>query len=171
MTATANTFILGAGVEWGTTIVTLVTFVILIILLKKFAWGPLKEVMDKRERDINKDIDDAEQAKINAQKLEEENRKTLKETQDEVQKILDDAKIQARKQHEEIIHEANVRANCMIETAQSEINSEKERALADINNQVSELSVLIASKVLRKEISEQDQKELVEKYLKEAGDK
>ena len=54
--------------------------------LKKFAWGPLKEVMDKRERDINKDIDDAEQAKINAQKLEEENRKTLKETQDEVQK-------------------------------------------------------------------------------------
>ena len=69
----------------GTTIVTLATFVILIILLKKFAWGP-KEVMDKRERDINKDIDDAEQAKINAQKLEEENRKTLKETQDEVQK-------------------------------------------------------------------------------------
>ena len=164
-------FVLGAGVEWGTTIVTLVTFVILLALLKKFAWGPLKEVMDKRERDINKDIDDAEQAKINAQKLEEENRKTLKETQDEVQRILDDAKIQARKQHEEIIHEANVRANGMIETAQSEINSEKERALADINNQVSELSVLIASKVLRKEISEQDQKDLVEKYLKEAGDK
>lgn len=151
-------FVLGAGVEWGTTIVTLATFVILLALLKKFAWGPLKEVMDKRERDINKDIDDAEQAKINAQKLEEENRKTLKETQDEVQRILDDAKVQARKQHEEIIHEANVRANGMIETAQSEINSEKERALADINNQVSELSVLIASKVLRKEISEQDQK-------------
>ena len=58
----------------------------------------------------------------------------------------------------------------MIETAQSEINSQKERAISDINNQVSELSVLIASKVLRKEISEQDQK-LVEKYLKEAGDK
>lgn len=63
------------------------------------------------------------------------------------------------------------KANGMIETAQSEINSQKERAISDINNQVSELSVLIASKVLRKEISEQDQKELVEKYLKEAGDK
>ena len=62
-------------------------------------------------------------------------------------------------------------SNGMIETAQSEINSEKERALADINNQVSELSVLIASKVLQKEISEQDQKGLVDKYLKEAGDK
>ena len=58
----------------------------------------------------------------------------------------------------------------MIETAQSEINSEKERALADINNQVSELSVLILQST-SKEISEQDQKELVDKYLKEAGDK
>ena len=159
MTATANMFVIGAasGVEWGTVIVQIVTFIILLALLKKFAWGPLK-VMDKRERDINKDIDDAEQAKLNAQKLEEENKQTLKETQDEVQRILEDAKVQARKQHEEIIHEANVRANGMIETAQSEINSQKERAIADINNQVSELSVLIASKVLRKEISEQDQK-------------
>ncbi|WP_447550245.1 F0F1 ATP synthase subunit B [Staphylococcus haemolyticus] len=172
--ALTNSFVLGAaggGVEWGTVIVTVITFAILLALLKKFAWGPLKEVMDKRERDINRDIDEAEEAKLNAQKLEEENKKTLKQTQDEVQRILEDARVQARKQHEEIIHEANIRANGMIETSQSEINSEKERALADINNQVSELSVLIASKVLKKEISEQDQKELVDKYLKEAGDK
>lgn len=172
--ALTNSFVLGAaggGVEWGTVIVTVITFAILLALLKKFAWGPLKEVMDKRERDINRDIDEAEEAKLNAQKLEEENKKTLKQTQDEVQRILEDARVQTRKQHEEIIHEANIRANGMIETAQSEINSEKERALADINNQVSELSVLIASKVLQKEISEQDQKELVDKYLKEAGDK
>lgn len=172
--ALTNSFVLGTaggGVEWGTVIVTVITFAILLALLKKFAWGPLKEVMDKRERDINRDIDEAEEAKLNAQKLEEENKKTLKQTQDEVQRILEDARVQARKQHEEIIHEANIRANGMIETAQSEINSEKERVLADINNQVSELSVLIASKVLQKEISEQDQKELVDKYLKEAGDK
>ncbi|MCY1593138.1 F0F1 ATP synthase subunit B [Staphylococcus pettenkoferi] len=173
MTATTNSFVLCAAhvPQWGTIIVTLITFAILLALLKKFAWGPLKEVMDQRERDINKDIDDAEQAKARAQELEERNQQTLKETQEEVHRIIEDAKVQARQQHEEIIHEANVRANGMIETAQNEINSEKERALADINNQVSELSVLIASKVLQKEISEQDQKALVEKYIKEAGDK
>lgn len=173
MTATTNSFVLGAAhvTQWGTIIVTLITFAILLALLKKFAWGPLKEVMDQRERDINKDIDDAEQAKARAQELEERNQQTLKETQEEVHRIIEDAKVQARQQHEEIIHEANVRANGMIETAQNEINSEKGRALADINNQVSELSVLIASKVLQKEISEQDQKALVEKYIKEAGDK
>src|SRR5699024_1783711 len=136
-----NTLVLGAsqasGVQWGTIIVTLITFLILLALLKKFAWGPLKQVMDKRERDINKDIDDAEQAKINAQKLEERNRQTLRETQEEVQKILEEAKVQARDQHEQIIHEANVRANGMIETAQSEINSQKERAISEINDEVS----------------------------------
>ena len=91
----------------------------------KVRMGSMKDVMDKRERDINRDIDDAEQAKLNAQKLEEENKQKLKETQEEVQKILEDAKVQARQQQEQIIHEANVRANGMIETAQSEINSQK----------------------------------------------
>lgn len=159
------------GVNIGDIIVTILTFVILLFLLKKFAWGPLKKVMDDRERSINQDIDDAERAKMNAQRLEEENRKTLKETQDQVHKMLEEAKVQAQRQQEEIIHEANQRANGMLETAQSEIKSEKERALAEINNQVSELSVLIASKVLRKEISEQDQKDLIEKYIKEVGDR
>lgn len=174
MDLNTNFLALGAaqgGIQIGTTLVTLVTFIALLALLKKFAWGPLKSVMDNREREINKDIDDAEQAKLNAQKLEEENRQRLKETQEEVHKILEDAKLQARKQQEDILNEANERANGMIETAQSEINSQKERAIADINNQVSELSVLIASKVLQKEISEQDQKALVDKYIKEVGDK
>ena len=161
--ALTNSFVLGAaggGVEWGTVIVTVITFAILLALLKKFAWGPLKEVMDKRERDINRDIDEAEEAKLNAQNLKKKI-KTLKQTQDEVQRILEDARVQARKQHEEIIHEANIRANGMIETAQSEINSEKERALADINNQVSELSVLIASKVLQKKFQNKIKKNLL----------
>ncbi|MGV3042853.1 F0F1 ATP synthase subunit B [Staphylococcus rostri] len=171
MTANLFTFAAGSGVNIGDIIATLATFTILLVLLRIYAWGPLKKVMDDRERSINQDIDDAENAKLNAQRLEEENQKILKETQDEVHKIIEDAKLQARRQQEEIIHEANKRANGMIETAQSEINSEKERALAEINNQVSELSVLIASKVLRKEISEQDQKALVEKYIKEVGDK
>ena len=59
----------------------------------------------------------------------------------------------------------------MIETAQSEINSQKERAISEINDEVSKLSVLIASKILQKDISEQDQKDLIDKYIKEVGDK
>lgn len=127
--------------------------------------------MDERENAINKDIDDAHEAKVNAKKLEEENRNLLRKTQEEVQTILDDAKHQAKVQQEQIINDANVKANGLVQSAQAEIQQEKQRAIADINNRVSELSVLIASKVINKEISEQDQKDLVEKYIKEAGDK
>lgn len=161
----------GGGVEWGTVLFTLITFIILLALLKKFAWGPLKSIMDERENAINKDIDDAHEAKVNAKKLEEENRNLLRKTQEEVQTILDDAKHQAKVQQEQIINDANVKANGLVQSAQAEIQQEKQRAIADINNRVSELSVLIASKVINKEISEQDQKDLVEKYIKEAGDK
>ena len=169
-----NVLVLGAtgsGVEWGTALFTLITFLILLALLKKYAWGPLKSIIDEREETINKDIDDAQAAKVNAKKLEEENRDILKKTQEEVQTILDDAKHQAKVQQEQIISDANVKANGLIQSAQAEIQQEKQRAIADINNRVSELSVLIASKVINKEISEQDQKELVEKYIKEAGEK
>lgn len=169
-----NVLVLGAaggGVEWGTVFFTLFTFIILLALLKKFAWGPLKSIMDERENAINKDIDDAHDAKVNAKKLEEENRNLLRKTQEEVQTILDDAKHQAKVQQEQIINDANVKANGLVQSAQAEIQQEKQRAIADINNRVSELSVLIASKVINKEISEQDQKDLVEKYIKEAGDK
>ncbi|MGF2096882.1 F0F1 ATP synthase subunit B [Mammaliicoccus lentus] len=169
-----NVLVLGAtgsGVEWGTALFTLITFLILLALLKKYAWGPLKSIMDEREETINKDIDDAQAAKVNAKKLEEENRDILKKTQEEVQTILDDAKHQAKVQQEQIISDANVKANGLIQSAQAEIQQEKQRAIADINNRVSELSVLIASKVINKEISEQGQKELVEKYIKEAGEK
>ncbi len=169
-----NVLVLGAaggGVEWGTILFTLATFLILLALLKKYAWGPLKSIMDERENSINKDIDDAHEAKVNAKKLEEENKNLLKKTQEEVQTILDDAKHQAKVQQEQIISEANSKANGLIQSAQAEIQQEKQKAIADINNRVSELSVLIASKVINKEISEQDQKDLVEKYIKEAGDK
>ncbi|WP_232151823.1 F0F1 ATP synthase subunit B [Mammaliicoccus sciuri] len=174
MAVDQNVLVLGAaggGVEWGTVLFTLITFIILLALLKKFAWGPLKSIMDERENAINKDIDDAHEAKVNAKKLEEENRNLLRKTQEEVQTILDDAKHQAKVQQEQIINDANVKANGLVQSAQAEIQQEKQRAIADINNRVSELSVLIASKVIKKEISEQDQKGLVEKYIKEVGDK
>ena len=120
-----------------------------ISVIEKFAWGPLKEVMDKRERDINRDIDEAEEAKLNAQNLKKKIKRHLKKHK---MKFIIFLKMQEFKHVNNMkkLLKMHERANGMIETAQSEINSEKERALADINNQVSELSVLIASKVLQK---------------------
>ena len=84
---------------------------------------------------------------------------------------MEDAKKQAKTQQEEIVHEANMRANKIVSDAQVEIENEKQRAIADINDRVAELSVLIAQKVINKEINEQDQKQLVREFIEEAGDK
>lgn len=86
-----NVLVLGAtgsGVEWGTALFTLITFLILLALLKKYAWGPLKSIMDEREETINKDIDDAQAAKVNAKKLEEENRDILKRLKKKYKQFL-----------------------------------------------------------------------------------
>ncbi|WP_438826996.1 F0F1 ATP synthase subunit B family protein, partial [Staphylococcus epidermidis] len=82
MSGRGNRFIVGGGVEWGRRIVTVVRFVMVMIVLKKFGWGGLKEVMEKGEGDMNKDIEEGEEGKINGEKVEEENRKRVKESQD-----------------------------------------------------------------------------------------
>ncbi|MCE4957594.1 F0F1 ATP synthase subunit B [Macrococcoides caseolyticum] len=159
------------GVQWGTALYTLALFIILLLLLSKFAWGPLKKIMDERQEGINNDLDSARKQNEDAKRYAEENRALLAKTQNEVSIIMEDAKAQAKSQQEAIIHEANTRANKIVSDAQAEIENEKQRAIADINDRVAELSVLIAQKVINKEINVQDQKQLVQQFIQEAGDK
>ncbi|UBH23523.1 F0F1 ATP synthase subunit B [Macrococcus armenti] len=160
-----------AGVQWGTAAYTLVLFALLLFLLSKFAWGPLKNIMDERQAGITADLDNAKRQNEEAKRYAEENKALLAKTQQEVSVIMEDAKKQAKTQQEEIIHEANMRANKIVSDAQVEIENEKQRAIADINDRVAELSVLIAQKVINKEITVQDQKQLVREFIEEAGDK
>lgn len=159
------------GVQWGTAIYTLFAFLVLLFLLSKFAWGPLKNIMDERQQGINADLDNAKKQNEEAKHYAEENKALLAKTQNEVSNIMEDAKAQAKSQQEAIIHEANTRANKIVSDAQAEIENEKQRAIADINDRVAELSVLIAQKVINKEINAQDQKQLVQQFIQEAGDK
>lgn len=155
----------------GSSLVQLVTFLVLLGALSYFVWKPLKKVMDERENLIHSDIDDAEQRKAEAVRLKEENEAVLKDTQAEISSMMDNAKQQAKKEQEAIIHDANTRANQMMKDAKVDIEREKEKAIRDINSQVSEISVLIAEKMISKEINQEDQKDLVSRYLQEAGDK
>ena len=85
--------------------------------------------------------------------------------------MMENAKAQAKKEQEMIINDAQGRANQLIQDAKADIDREKQNAIQDINAQVSEISVLIAEKMIRKEINEEDQQGLIAEYLKEAGSK
>lgn len=168
-----NTFVLGAssGVfNGGDIIFTVLMFGILLFLIKKLAWGPLMGVMQAREEHIANQIDEAEKSRAETKKLLEEQRVLLNEARVEAQNLIENAKKQAELQREEIITQARAEADNMKETAKAEIEQQKEQAIAAIRDQVASLSVLIASKVIEKELSVEDQEKLIDEYIKEAGE-
>ncbi|WP_458860487.1 ATP synthase subunit B family protein, partial [Staphylococcus epidermidis] len=94
---------------------------------------------------INKHFHHPQQPNINAQKLQQQNTNTLKQTQHQLQKILHHPNIQPPNQHQQIIHQPNQKPNPIIQTPQTQINTQKQRPISHINNQLSQLSLLIPS--------------------------
>ncbi|MDR7078604.1 F-type H+-transporting ATPase subunit b [Neobacillus niacini] len=170
-----NSFVLGAaaahsGVNWGDIIFQLFIFIVLMALLKKFAWGPLMGIMKEREEHVAGEISAAEQSRVEAKKILEEQRSLLKEARSEAQVLIESAKKQGDIQRDEIIAVARTEADRMKESAKLEIEQQKEKAVAAIREQVASLSVLIASKVIEKELNAADQDKLINDYIQEAGD-
>ena len=168
-----DNLVLGAGASafnGGDIIATLVIFIVLMLLLKKFAWGPLMGIMVQREELVASEIDAAEKARKESQQYLEEQKSLLKEARTEAQSIVEGAKKQGELQREEIITAARTEATRMKESAVREIETEKEKAIAAIRDEVVSLSVLAASKVLSKEISEEDNRALIQETIAKAGE-
>lgn len=145
-----------------------VAFLLLFFLLSKFAWKPIVQALDERERSIEDALSKAEMAKAEMAKLISENEDLLKEARLERDSILKEAK----EIKDQIIHDAKDQAKTegakLIEKAKDEITNQKLAAMAEIKNQVSSLSLAIAEKVLRKQLEDQDkQQALVNDLLKE----
>ncbi|PLT35868.1 F0F1 ATP synthase subunit B [Bacillus sp. V5-8f] len=170
-------YVLGAAAEGGLhfnggdIIFQLVMFIILLAVVKKFAWGPLMGIMKEREQLIANEISSAEASRAEASKLLEEQRELLKTSRSEAAQLIENAKKQGEAQREDIISAARGEAERLKESAKREIVQEKEKAVAALRDQVASLSVLIASKVIEKELSEADQEKLINEYLQEAGEK
>lgn len=154
----------------GDVLFQLIMFLILLALLKKFAWKPLMGIMQKREEHIANEINTAEASRLEAKKLLEEQRTILNEARTEAHNLIEAAKKQGDIQREEIITVARGEADRIKDAAKREIDQEKEKAVAAIREQVASLSVLIASKVIEKELSAQDQDKLISEYIQEAGE-
>lgn len=154
----------------GDVLFQLAMFLILMALLKKFAWGPLMGIMKQREEHIANEIKSAEESRVEAKKLLEEQRNLLKDARVQAQEMIENAKKQGEVQREEIISLARAEAEREKETAKIEIEQQKEKAVSAIREQVASLSVMIASKVIEKELSVEDQEKLINEYIQEAGE-
>ncbi|MFC4558076.1 F0F1 ATP synthase subunit B [Virgibacillus kekensis] len=158
------------GLQIGDMLTQLFFFMVLLYFVRKFAWGPLMGVMQQREEYVASEIEAAEQSRAEAERASQEATAQLKQTKQEAQKIIEDARNAGTKQEQDIIESARNEAARIKQSAQEEIQNEKEKALQALQDKVASLSVLIASKVIEKEISAQDQEKLINEYIKEAGE-
>ena len=144
-------------------------FIGLVFLLKKFAWKPILDSVNSREEGIKNALDSAEKAKLEMENLQADNQKLLKEARAEREAMLKDARDIKNKMIEDAKEEARVEAGKLVAQAQESIQSEKKAAIAELKGQVANLSIEIAEKVVREELSNKDkQVQLVESMLGEA---
>ncbi|MBF0714742.1 F0F1 ATP synthase subunit B [Gemelliphila palaticanis] len=145
--------------------------IVLIALLGKFGWGKLIEVLDEREKLVNDQLDDAEKNQKEALELLRQNQEKLANAQAEIKDMMEKAREQSKLEKNTILNDAKEHANLLKENARRDIEDEKNKALEEISKQVAELSVLIASKIIEKELDVNEQNALVDKIIKEVGDK
>jgi len=155
-------------VSYGTMIWMSIAFLVVLFLLKKFAWGPILKAIKAREDHIEESLQMATNVKKEMQELKSSNEKLLQDARNERDSLLKDA----RATKDEIINEAKTtaseEANKMINNAREAIENEKMAALVTLKNEVGKLSLEIAEKVVREQLSEnKKQNDLVSKLLEE----
>lgn len=155
--------------HWETVVMSIIAFGILYILLQKYAFGPLFSVMEKRREIVTSQLQEAAENKSQSEKLLAEQREALEQARKEAAEIIERARLAAARQAEEIVEAAQAESARLKQDAALEIENEKNKAISAVRSQVSAMSVLIASKIIEKQIDEASQSELIDQYLKEVG--
>ena len=148
---------------------TIVTFFIVLAILKWKAWGPLIDALDKREEDIRNALSSAEKAKEEAGKIAEDYEEMIRKAQAEAQKIVAESKVVGEKVKEEIKITAEKEAGDILEKAQHQIQTEKEKAVQEIRSSVVEFSLQAATKVVEKNVDSEDNRRLIKETLAGIG--
>ncbi|MGY3750532.1 F0F1 ATP synthase subunit B [Vagococcus acidifermentans] len=149
----------------GSMLFVSLSFLVLLLLLKKFAWQPVIRMLDQRADKISNDIDSAESSRRAADKLVEQRESELQQSRIEARAIISEAKETAENSAYSIIENAKKHAQDMKEQAEKEIRIEREKMMDDSKKEVAELSIQIASKILKKEISLDVHQELIQSSI------
>ncbi|MDG2173648.1 MAG: F0F1 ATP synthase subunit B [Flavobacteriaceae bacterium] len=145
---------------------TLVSFIILYLILRKFAWGPILAAVKEREESIKAALDAADNAKKEMENLKADNEKILNEAKTERETMLKEAREMKSKLISDAENEAKAKAKTMVEAAKTAIQNEKNSAMNELKNTVVDLSVGIAEKLISEELADKDkQLKMIEEIL------
>jgi F-type H+-transporting ATPase subunit b len=138
-------------------------------LLKKFAFGPLFGMMEKRQALIHEQISTAEKNRAESERLVNEQKQAIQAARKDAYDLIEQAKVTSTRQADDILAQAREEASRIKNEALNDIENEKNKAIAALRSQVSAMSVMIASKIIDKQVDEKSQQELIDQYLKEVG--
>lgn len=153
--------------DWGLAFWIAVIFGLLLIVLRRYAWGPITSAMEEREQTIDASIQRAEEALKEARQIQADNQRARREAEQEAQRILREAREEAEKLRSEEEAQTRERIRQMQEQAQAEIEREKQSALDDLRAEVADLAIQAAEKILGESLNEQRQRRLVDDFIDE----
>ncbi len=153
-----------------TFIATIANLFIQVYLIKRFLFKPINEMLEKRKALADAQIQDAKEAKAEAQAIKSEYEMNMQEAKNKANEILMTAQKTATIQSEEILKEASQQAAAMKAKAERDIAQEKRKAVNDIKNEIGGMAMEIAGKVIEREISEDDHAKLIDEFIANVGD-
>ncbi|MEJ8544173.1 F0F1 ATP synthase subunit B [Brevibacillus borstelensis] len=155
----------------GDLLTQVIVFLVLLLVVRKVAMGPIVGIMEKRRQHIESQISSAEKSRQEAEALLAEQRRVLDEARVEAKAIIDRATKQAADESAKLVADAQAATERMKADASKELAREVEKAKAELRDQMTGLSVLLASKIIEKELDEAAQKATVDKFLAQVGDR
>lgn len=148
--------------DLGQAIASIIAFVLLLLILKKFAWKPILDQLDKREKDIQSRLKDAREKESKASELEDEYKNKMKEAAAESEQLRNEIRRQAEEQKQQIIAATQAQAHQMIQRANADIESAKAEAIKQLQSQTARLVAEIAQHVLGRNLSKDEHDKLIE---------
>lgn len=158
------------GVNPWTALFTLANTVALFLVLKKNLFGPVMKMIEDRQNEIDEMYDNAGKAKAEAQALQSEYRQKLSAATETSERLVKEAVSRGQSREEEIIRQANAEAAAILDKATADIAQEKKKAINDAKDEISEMAMAIAGKVVGRELNAADQAALVDNFINELGD-
>jgi len=151
----------------GLFIWTIVTFLVLLALLAKFAWRPLLQALESRQERIRKSLEDAERARQELERLQQESGKIMQQARIEAESIVTQTRADAERLREELKQKAKDEADNILRNAQQQIQLQTRQAIQQIRHEVADIAVLLASKLLERNIAKEDNARLIDDTLKQ----
>lgn len=146
---------------------TILTFVIVLVILRRTAWKPLLTALKEREDSIRTSLHDAEEARNQAQKLLDENKKLMATAEAQSQRIIKEGRDMAERLKAEILEKANTSSHQMVVQAREEIQREKESALIQLRSEVADLAITAAGKILDANLDPAKQRAIVDAAIRD----